>query len=133
MSLPEEVTLPVDELNNGTTVDYVFTRFSDSLNTSTYIGADHATDARDLLKFYRTFSKANGNFRGVKKSAFKLTWDQSVTGVDGVSVLTAPIIGDTSFSIPEGTSDAAILVFRQRMIALLDHAIMDKLNITQMV
>jgi hypothetical protein len=131
--LADQITLPVDELNDDTLVNYVFSRFSDTLNNSTYIGAEHASDARDTLKFYRTFSKANGNFRGVKKSAFKFSWDQQVTGVDGVSVITAPLISDVAFSIPEGTTDANVLIMRQRIIALLDHALMDSLNITQMV
>jgi hypothetical protein len=77
-------------------------------------------DARDSLTLYRTFQKVNGNFKGTAKSAFKFTWDRSVTGVDGVAALTAPIISEVSFSVPVGVTEADMLICRQRQIALLD-------------
>lgn len=117
--LPNEITLAVDELNNGTSVDEGLTRFEENLNRSIYISATHSVESKDTLTFYRTPPKPNGNFKGVAKTAFKFSRDTVVTGVDSTSV-TAPIIVEVSFSIPVGVTDADKLICRQRALALLD-------------
>lgn len=114
------LTLAVDELNNSVTVDHVFNRFEEHQNRSVYIGASHQLSARDTLTLYRTFPKANGNFKGTGKSALKFTTDKSVEGVDGTTSLTSPIISEVSFSVPVGVSLADMLIARQRLIAILD-------------
>ena len=119
--LDNEVTLAVDVLNNGTPVDYDFTRFEEYLNRSVYAGENHSLVARDQLSFYRTQPKPNGNFRGTAKCAAKFSTDHVVDGVDGVSQLTVPLIMELSCSIPVGILVADQLVARQRMIALLDN------------
>lgn len=122
------LTLAVDELNNSTTTDHVFNRFEEYANRSVYIGENHQLSARDTLTLYRTFPKVNGNFKGTAKSALKFSTDKSVTGVDGLSSLTSPIISEVSFSVPVGVSLADMLIARQRLIALLDtDAFMDAL------
>lgn len=132
---PNAVTLSVDEQNDGVgPVDHVYSRFEEYLNRAVYIHSSHAIDARDTLALYRTFPKASGNFKGVAKTAFKFSKDLVVTGVDGVSQLSAPLIVDVSFSIPVGAATEQILIARQRALALLDlDAIMTPLNEQLMV
>jgi hypothetical protein len=125
------ITLAVDELNDTNTVDHVFGRFDEFQNRSVYTGENHQLTARDLLTLYRTHQKVSGNFRGVAKSSCKFTQDFVIDGVDGISQLTSPLIGEINFSIPVGVVVADQLIMRQRMIALLDDdAIMVALNNT---
>lgn len=132
--LANEITLTVDEANDGDTtadVDHVYTRFEEFQNRTTYIGATHSLSNRDTLGFYRTFPKANGNFKGVIKNAVKFTKDLSVIGVDGVATLTSPLIVEVNFSIPVGATTAEVLLARQKALALLDlDTVMNKLNNT---
>jgi hypothetical protein len=114
------LTLAVDELNDGNTVNHVFERSDSFSNRSVYAGENHSLVARDNLTLYRTYPKASGNFPGVAKSAFKFSRDYSITGVDGVATLTSPVIVEVSFSVPVGVAPADQLVMRQRAIALLD-------------
>lgn len=132
---PNVVTLSVDEENDGVgLVNHVFTRFEEYQNRAVYIGDSHSMAAKDTLSLYRTFPKVSGNFRGVSKTAVKFSKDITVTGADGVSTLTAPIIVDVSFSIPVGATVAQVLIARQRALALLDlDAVMDPLNNQLMV
>lgn len=132
---PNQIQLTVDTLNDTTTiVQEDYDRFEERLNNAKYVGQSHTLVNRDELSLYRTFPKQSGNFRGVGRSAAKFTDDQIVTGVDGVAEITSPLILEISFSIPVGTSPAAVLRLRQRTIALLDSdAIMDPLNNTLMV
>lgn len=130
---PNEITLSVDALNNGTPVNRIYTRFDEYQNRSVYVGPNHSISARDTLSLYRTQPKPSGNFKGVAKTALKFSEDKVVTGTDGLSQLTAPIIGDIAFSIPVGVSNADILAFEQRLVAALDHAIMRALNETLMI
>ncbi len=128
------ITLQVDVLNNATLVAEPFERFEEFQNRSVYIGANHTPEARDTISLYRTFPKKSGNFKGVAKTAVKLSRDVQVTGVDGVSDLTAPFIIDISFSVPVGVSAADVLKYRQTAIAMLDlDSVMDALNNQQMV
>jgi hypothetical protein len=131
----DTINVNVDTLNDTTTiVPETYTRYDEYQNRSVYIGENHALDARDTVSLYRTFPKVNGNFKGVSKSAIKLTKDFSVDGVDGVSTLTAPFILDISFSIPVGVSAADVLIIRQRALAFLDSdTVMDALNNKLMV
>lgn len=127
---PNTVTLPVDVANNGTTFDEIYSRYEEQQNRTVYIGAFHTPDSRDMLTLLRTMPTKNGNFKGVSKSTVKFTKDTVVSGVDGSTTLTAPIIIDVSFSIPVGTIAADVIKARQRVIALLDEdSFMDPLNI----
>jgi hypothetical protein len=132
---PNTISVNVDTLNDGTTiVEEDYTRYEEYQNRSVYIGENHSLSARDMLNLYRTFPKANGNSKGVAKSAVKLTLDVDVPGIDGIATLTVPFIIDISFSIPVGASSAAILRARQRALALLDSdVIMTALNEQLMV
>lgn len=116
------ITLAVDVDNDGGTtaaVDSVFTRFDEYQNRSEYIHANHSVAVRDKLGFYRTFPKANGNFRGTQKCAVKFTKDYAIAGVDSETSLIRPAIGETGFSIPVGLTPAQTLEFRMRMVAIL--------------
>lgn len=131
--LNNELTLPVDVLNNGTLVNTVFTRFDGSnQNRSVYIGPSHTLEARELLGFYRTPPKKSGNYKGSAKCAVKLTSDVEVPGVDSSTTLTAPEIADLQFSLPVGITLAQAKVIRQRLIALLDNdTVMDAVMLRQ--
>lgn len=131
---PNTVTLAVDVLNNGTTENQVYTRYEELQNRTAYIGASHVPDNRDVLGIYRTFPTKSGNFKGVAKSAAKLTKDIEVAGVDSSTTLTSAIILDFSASVPVGAAAADVKEARQRMIALLDDdTFMDALMIQLMV
>lgn len=128
------LTLAVDELNNATPTDHVFDRYDYFQNRSIYQGENHSSVARDTLTLYRTPEKPSGNFKGVRKSAFKFSTDKAVTGADGLATLTSPIIAEVSFSVPVGVTAADMMIARQRCIALLDDDdvmddLMDKLMI----
>jgi len=118
---PNTITLSVDEQNDGVgPVDHVFTRYDEDKNRAMYIHTSHTLSARDTLTLYRTLPKISGNFRGVLKTAKKFSKDFVVTGVDGVSQLTAPIIIETSYSVPVGVTAAQVLLMRQRDLSLTD-------------
>jgi hypothetical protein len=128
------ITLAVDELNNDTPVDYDFTRYEEYQNRSVYIGEDHDLASPDTLTLYRTFPKPSGNYKGNAKSTLKFSKAYEVTGVDGVSTLTAPYILEISHSIPVGVAAADRMIMRQRAIAILDSdAFMELLTAQLMV
>jgi hypothetical protein len=131
---PDQITLAVDELNNATTVDEVYDRFDEFQNRSVYITEHHLVGAHDTLTLYRTFPKANGNFKGTAKSAAKFSTEILVDGVDGLAQITAPVILEVSLSLPVGTTDAQAMIARQKAVALLDlDSIMVPLNSQLMV
>lgn len=132
---PNEITLPVDEENDGVgLVNHVFTRFEEHLNRAVYIGPNHSLSARNTLTAYRTLPKISGNFKGVAKSAAKFSADITVPGVDSETTITAPIIVELSFSIPVGATPAQTKLHRQKALALLDlDAVMAPLNDQLMV
>lgn len=120
--LSETITLAVDVDNDGGTtaaVVEVFSRFDEYQNRSEYISADHSVAVKDKLGFYRTFPKANGNFRGTSKCAVKFTKDHSVAGVDSSTSLIRPAIAEVSFSLPVGMTPAQTLELRMRLVAAL--------------
>lgn len=130
---PNEITLPVDEENNSSPTNHVFSRYDTQTNRSIYVGPDHTMTTRNLLALYRSIPKPNGNFRGVAKTAAKFTRDVTVLGIDGTPIV-APVIIEVSFAIPVGTPSAEILVERQKAVALLDlDSVMVSLNETQMI
>jgi len=134
MAIANDITLNVDYLNDGNTTAEAYENEDRTGNRSTYAGENHALDARDQINFYRSYNTKNGNFKGVSKSSFKLTKDFTVTGVDGLAALTAPVICEVSFSIPVGVSAADVKKVRQRALALLDDdTIMDALNVKLMI
>ena len=118
--LDNTLTLSVDTTNDGSPEDQTVTRFDSLQDRSIYKFENDTYVVRDMLNFYRTVPKRNGNSLGVKKSAFKLTQDQVVPGVDETTTRTAPALLDVSFALPVGTTAAAAMVLRQRAIALLD-------------
>lgn len=125
--LDNTITLPVDILANGTLVDRVYSRFEEFQSRTIYKGPSHSLTSKDMLSFYRTPVRRSGNDNGVAKSAAKFTMDISVPGVDASTSLVKPMIAGTDFSIPVGATPAQTLEFRQRVIALLDHAIAARL------
>lgn len=131
---PNEITLPVDELNDGNTVNRTFSRSEYFQNRSLYISPGHNSASRDTLGMYRTYPKQSGNFRGTDKTSVKFTTDIPVLGIDGISSIKAPLIVEVSFSIPVGVAAADVLIARQKAVALLDSdEIMDALNIQLIV
>jgi len=129
-----QLSLNVDPANDATIVAETYSRFQQFENRSVYIGSTHVPEARDMVALYRTFPTKSGNFKGVSKSAVKITEDVEVAGVDSATTLTAPIIIDISFSVPVGTPNAELVNARQRAIALLDDdTLMDSINVQLMV
>lgn len=114
------ITLAVDTANTGTTTNQVYTRFEEKTDRSTYIGATHVLDSRDMIQLYRTAPKRNGEFRGVARTSIKVTEDISVDNVSGDGQIVAPMLLECSFSIPVGATAAQTLELRQRLLALLD-------------
>lgn len=125
--LDNTITIPVDTLNNGTTTNRAYSRYQEFLDRSVYTGPNHTLTTRDTLGFYRTPVKSNGANNGVAKSAAKLTQDITVPGKVATTDVVLPMIGNFDFSIPVGATTAQTLEFRQRMIAVLDHAIAARL------
>lgn len=115
------LTLPVDVANNGTVVNQEYRRFEEGPNKSSYISSSHTLQKRDTMTLARTLPTRTGNFKGVAKTAAKFTADQEVPGVDVSTTIVSPLIGECNFSIPIGSSHAAIVQLRQRMIAFIDH------------
>lgn len=120
--LDNQITLPVDTLNNGTPSNRVYKRMEEYTSRSVYKGPSHTLSLRDTMGFYRSPVNRSGNSLGVAKSAMKLTQDITIPGADGTNLI-KPMIGDVLFSIPVGATPAQTLEFRQRMIAMIDHAI----------
>lgn len=129
MSQPDSITLPVDELNNGTTVNHVYTNYDRSSVRSVYIGANHTSLARNMMTLFRSPAKPVGNFPGVEKISVKLTRDITVNGNDGVTPVKIPDIVEVSFSMPVGMTDADKVLRRQTVIAAVDHAFMEGLTV----
>jgi len=130
----DQITLSVDAANDGNPADQTYDRYREFENRSEYIGVSHVPEAQDKMTLYRTFPTKAGNFKGTSKSAVKFTDDVSVEGVDSSTTLTAPIILEVSFSVPVGTTAAALTEVRQRALALLDNdSLMDSLNLQLMV
>lgn len=123
------ITISVDAANDGNPADQLYSLQTYVENRSVYIGVNHVAEARNQLNLYRTFATKSGNFKGTEKTAAKFTQDVTVPGVDGSTTLTAPIILEVSFSVPVGTTDAALLEMRQRAVGLLDDdTFMDSFN-----
>lgn len=131
------ITLSVDTDNDGGTtaaVDQVFHRYDEYQNRSEYISDGHTVASRNKLGLYRTFPKANGNFKGTAKSAVKFTQDFQVNGVDATTSITVPAIVDVGFSFPVGLTAAQTLELRMRLVALLlDDSVMVPLTDQLMV
>lgn len=126
--LNNAITLAVDVAGNNTIVNQVISRHEESANRTRYIFDSHSLTGRDVVDFYRTQPTKSGNFRGVAKSAAKITTDISVAGVDASTTLVSPLIGEISFSLPIGFTAAQVMLLRQRMIAILDNQLVVALN-----
>lgn len=119
--LPNAIVLTVDEDNSGSgTVDYAYSRHDDFQNRSLYIRSDHSLASRRILGFYRTPPKVSGNSNGVAKCSLKITEDATIPGVNSETTLKMPIIGEVSFALPVGVTNAQATALRQALVALLD-------------
>jgi hypothetical protein len=135
--LDNTITIDVNEDNDdGTTpaVEVVYSRFTEAENRSEYISADHTALNRDKLGFYRTFPKANGKYRGSEKTSMKITEDFDVPSTEVDVDITAPQIGEISFSSPVGLTSDQKKAFRMRFVALLsDDELMEKWHGSQQI
>nr|URG15273.1 MAG: coat protein [Leviviridae sp.] len=126
------ITLPVDVLNNGSTVNKAYVRSEEYLNRTVYEGPAHSLVAKDTLSVYRTPVKKSGTDLGTAKSAMKFTEDLTVLNAVGENV-SKPAILNVEASFPVGITAAKALELRQRAIAGLDHAfaatLMEKLQV----
>lgn len=120
--LDNTITLPVDEDNDGDTTDIVAVRIDEYPQRSVYKLPEHTLARKSTLGFYRTPVKPSGNDLGVAKSAIKITEDVEVLNKIGETVV-KPAIGNADFSFPVGISAAAAMKIRQRLIAVIDHAL----------
>lgn len=119
---PDTMTFAVNTDNDdGTTpaVDIVYTRYDEYQNRSIYIASDHTLASRNMLTLYRTPPKQSGNFRGVAKSAVKVTQDFTVPGVDTTTENVSPGLVDIGFSFPIGLTPAQTLELRMRAAAII--------------
>lgn len=114
------LTLSVDAANNATPSNEVYERFLEEPNKSTYVGALHTEDDRDMLQLYRTAPKRSGESRGMKRSSVKATVDVSVPNASGSGNIVLPLIAELSVSVPVGTTDAEVIHVLQRIIAFAD-------------
>lgn len=115
--LPSEITLALP--NGGSPVNAVFNRIDVFQNRSVYHGPGHNPLMRNTVGFYRTPSKKVGNFNGVMKSAIKSTRDLSVPNAIGNPTI-SPAIGEVSFSIPIGATEADVNTTFDHLEALLE-------------
>lgn len=115
-----ENTLTLSLPNGGTPVNMTITRIDVFQNRSVYHEPSHSTTMRKTCGFYRTLPKRSGDFLGVSKSAAKSTVDIAVTDAKGATV-TAPMIGEISFSVPIGATEAAIDTLLDRLDALISN------------
>ena len=120
--LDNTLTLAVDEDNDGDTTNVVAVRSEEYLHRSLYTLPEHTLAKRATLGFYRTPVKASGNDLGVAKSATKITEDLEVLNRVGETVI-KPAIANADFSFPVGISAVDAMRLRQRLIAVIDHAL----------
>jgi hypothetical protein len=122
MSQPTTFTLDVNEDNDdGTTaaVTYTFTRSNTFENRVEYIESQSSLSMRDKIGLYRTMQKQNGNFRGVARTAVKITKDYEVPGVDAETTIVSPGVIDIGFNFPVGLTAAQTLALRMRACAMI--------------
>lgn len=123
MAQPNVMTFSVNTDNDdGTTpaVDITYTRYDGShQNRSIYIASGHTVASRNLLTLYRTPPKPSGNFRGVAKSAVKVTQDFIVPGVDATTENVSPGLVDIGFNFPVGLTPAQNKELRMRAAAII--------------
>jgi hypothetical protein len=120
MSQADTITLAVDTANTGSTTNKVYSRFREELNKTTYRGPEGTLANRQEMAFLRKDPTRNGNSNGVATATIRFTDDVSVAGVDTTTTVEHLLVGEVSFRIPVGVSDADLLAFRQRLIAILD-------------
>lgn len=132
---PNEITVAVDVLNNGSATNRIYQRFDDSTpNKALYVTGTHSVMSRDSLALFRTFPKPSGNFAGVSRSTVKFSKDVIVPGVDSTTTQTSQIIVEVNFSIPVGVNAATTKEFRQLAIGFLDlDSVMAPLNDSLMI
>lgn len=132
--LSNDISVSYDALADGNLVEKPYSRYDEYQNRSVYIGAEHNPAKRDTLTFYRSFPKQVGDFKGVAKSSFKISVDETVTGVNGLSQITSPFIVEVNFSIPLGVSDAERIRVQQLAAGLIrTGSLMDSLTKQLMV
>lgn len=113
-----ENTLTLNLANGGTPVNISIARIDVLQNRSVYHEPTHSTTMRKTVGFYRTLPKRSGDFLGVAKSAVKSTIDLPVLNAKGETI-TSPVIGEISFSVPIGATEANIDSLLDRLEALI--------------
>jgi hypothetical protein len=114
------ITLSVDAANDGSPVNQDYSRHHETTDRTTYIGTTHTEAEREQFQLYRTAAKRSGVSRGSRKCAIKFTQDVSVLNADGSGDIVLPLIGEVSFAIPLGVTDAQLVELRQRLVSILD-------------
>lgn len=100
--------------------DMTLTRSEETVNRTTYTLAEtHTLASRDIVQLYRTYPKRAGASRGSSKCAIKVTTDISVPNADGSGDIVLPLIGEASFSLPVGVTDAQLVILRAKIAKLL--------------
>lgn len=118
--LDNTITLAYDAEGDGNPVNVVLRRDQTYPDRSVYNFPD-AEAGDHNVSLFRTRPKTSGNFLGVERTRQKLTQPVTVLGADGSSV-TSAMIGEASFSIPKGVSDAAKIAFLQGLLAIHTNA-----------
>lgn len=115
------ITLSVDAANDSNPADVTFKKYRDDTpdKITFHETVDHTAALRDKLTLSRRPAVRNGNFLGTNKCTIKFTKDVTVAGFDGSDVI-APIIGEQSWSVPVGATDAEVIEVAQHHLALLD-------------
>lgn len=119
--LPNTIAHTYDHDNDGGTTAVIavtLTRHAEELNSSTYRTASHVEDAPDTVKFYRTPAKKSGDYMGSQKVSVKRTKTQTVLSAAGLNVK-APFIGELSFSVPVGVTNAEKLARYMEWVGFL--------------
>lgn len=128
MSLPNTLTVYIDNENDGSPIPVIISEIERAADRSRYKFPTHSLIARDYVDFYRTLNKKTGNFNGVAKSAIKVTRDVSVPGVDTTTTLVAPQIAHVTFANPVGVTPAQELEVAMRLVGcIIDSVIRPKL------
>lgn len=118
---PNTIAYTFDHDNDGGTtaaVSVTLTRHAEELNKSTYRTGSHSTEVPDTVNFYRTAAKRSGEFLGAQKVSVKRTKTFEVETASG-GATKAPVVGELSFSIPVGVTNAEKLAILMEWIGFL--------------
>lgn len=128
MSLPDPITLSIDEANDSNPSDHILSRGREFATKTEYYDEDHTVASRSMCTVMCTLPKQNGNFYGTLKTSVKFTRDVTVTGVNGEDIK-VPSIAEANFSFPSGTDEAHATLMRQSLVSFLDlDSVMDLIH-----